>query len=88
MKFGTEVVLKGEGSSGGFDPVPPSPRYGVRKGGAGCHWSLNRAFWRKLIKQKLQGAPNLVGASHQLGPQIRILKDLGPLSFWSHGHSL
>ena len=53
MKFGTEVVLEGGkvlGGGGGFDPAPPPPWYGVRKGGAGCLWSLNRAFWRKLYK--------------------------------------
>ena len=47
-KFGTEVVLEGGRFLGGFDPVPPPPGYGVRKGGAGCLWSLNRAFWQKL----------------------------------------
>ena len=45
-------------------------------------------FGKKIIKQKLQGAPDLVGAGHLFGPQIRIRKDLGPMSFWSHGDSL
>ena len=45
-------------------------------------------FCENFIKQKLQGAPDLVGAGHLFGPQIRIRKDLGPLYFWSHGHSL
>ena len=40
-----EIWHGGEGSWGGFDPVPPPPGNGVRKGGAGCLWSLNRAFW-------------------------------------------
>ena len=43
-------------------------------------------FGENLIKQKLQGAPNLVGEGHFFGPQIP--KDLGPMFFWSHGHSL
>ena len=29
-----------------------------------------------------------MGAGHLFGPQIWILKDLGPMSFWSHGHLL
>ena len=45
-------------------------------------------FCENFIKQKLQGTPDLVGAGHLFGPQIRIRKDLGPLSFWSHGYSL
>ena len=45
-------------------------------------------FGKNFIKQKLQGTPDLVGAGHLFGPQIWIRKDLGPLSFWSHGHSL
>ena len=27
------------------------------------------------------------GVGHLFGPQIWIWKDLGPMSFWSHGHS-
>ena len=59
MKFGTEVVLEGGKvlGGGGFDPVPPPPGYGVRKGGTGCLWSLNRAFWQKLYKTKVAGNP-------------------------------
>ena len=30
----------------------------------------------------------LVGVCHLFGPQIRIWKDLGPVSYWSHGASL
>ena len=41
MKFGTEVVLEG----GKVSTRYPPPGYGVHKGGAGCLWSLNRAFW-------------------------------------------
>ena len=57
MKFGTEVVLEGGRFLGGFNLVPPPPGYGVRKGGPGCLWSLNRAFWRKLYKTKVAGHP-------------------------------
>ena len=45
-------------------------------------------FGKNFIKQKLQGAPDLVGVGHLFGPQIRIWKDLGPISFWRHGQSL
>ena len=44
-------------------------------------------FEGKFITQKLLGTPNLVGVGHFIGPQIRIWKDLGPVSFWSHGAS-
>ena len=44
-------------------------------------------FGENFKKQKLQGTPDLVGAGHLLRPQIWIWKDLGPMSFWSHGHS-
>ena len=48
-KFGTEVVLEGGKVLGGVSArYPHPPGYGVRKGGAGCLWSLNRAFWQKL----------------------------------------
>ena len=73
---------------GGVDPVPPSPAYGVCKGGPVASGASAMQFGEKFLKQKLQGAPDLVGAGHLFGPQIRIRKDLGPLSFWSHGHSL
>ena len=89
MKFGTEVVLEvGEGSWGGFDPVPPPPGMGCVKGVQGASGASTVRFGENFIKQKLQGTPNLVKAGHLFGPQIRIRKDLGPLSFWSHGHSL
>ena len=35
-------------------------------------------FGKNFLKQKLQGAPDLVGAGYLFGPQIR--KDLGPYS--------
>ena len=52
MKFGTDVVLEG-----GVSTRYPHPGYRVRKGGVGCLWSLNRAFWRKLYKTKVAGRP-------------------------------
>ena len=57
-KFGTEVVLEeGKGLGGVSARYPHPPGYGVHKGGAGCLWSLNRAFWRKLYKTKVGGHP-------------------------------
>ena len=41
MKFGTEVVLKGEGFWVGFDPITLT----TPKGGLGCLWSLSHTFW-------------------------------------------
>ena len=71
---------------GGFNLVPPQGMgcvKGVRGSGAsGVHFGEN------FIKQKLQGASDLVGAGHLFGPQIWIQKDLDPMSFWSHCHSL
>ena len=88
-KFGTEVVLEGGKVLGVFlTRYPHPPGYGVRKGVWGASGASTVRFGKNFIKQKLQGAPDLVGAGHLFGPQIRIRKDLGPLSFWSHGHSL
>ena len=61
---------------------------GCIKGVRGASGASTMRFGESFIKQKLQGTPDLVGAGHLFGPQIRIRKDLGPLSFWSHGHSL
>ena len=77
-----------EGSWGGVRPGTPPPRYGVRKGVRSAAGASTVCFGENFIKQKLQGTPDLVGAGHLFGPQIQIWKDLGPLSFWSHGHSL
>ena len=46
-KFGTEVVLEGGKVLGGVSTQypHPHPRYEVHKGGVGCLWSLNCAFW-------------------------------------------
>ena len=87
-KFGTEVVLEGGRFLGFFDPVPHPPGTGCVKGVRGASGASTVRFGKNFIKQKLQGAPDLLGAGHLFGPQIRIRKDLGPLSFWSHGHSL
>ena len=88
MKFGTEVVLKGEGSWGFQPGNPPPPGTGCIKGVWGASGASTMRFGENFTKQKLQGTPNFVRAGHLLGPQIRILKDVGPLFFWSHGHSL
>ena len=69
-----------------FDPVPPPPGHGLCKGNLWCLWSLNHEFWQKLINQKLLSTPDLEGVGHLFRPQIRIQKDLGPMSFWNHGH--
>ena len=87
-KFGTEVVLEG-GRFLGVSTRYPHPQ-GTRcvKGVQGASGASTLRFGKNFIKQKLQGTPDLVGAGHLFGPQIRIRKDLGPLSFWSLGHSL
>ena len=88
-KFGTEVVLEGGKVLGGVSTrYPHPPDMGCIKGVRGASGASTVRFGENFIKQKLQGTPDLVGACHLFGPQIRIRKDLGPLSFWSHGHSL
>ena len=88
-KFGTEVVLEGGKVLGGVSTrYPHPPGMGCVKGVRGASGASTARFGKNYIKQKLQGTPDLVGAGHLFGPQIRIRKDLGPLSFWSHGHSL
>ena len=80
-KFGTEVVLEGgRFLGGGLTRYPPPPGMGYIKGVQGASGASTVRFGGNFMKQKLQGTPDLVGASHLFGPQIRIRKDLGPLS--------
>ena len=72
---------QGREGSGGVSLVPPTPGYGVCKGGMGCLWNLNHVFWWKLYK-------TIVARRPWFGPQIWIWKNLGPISFCSHGQSL
>ena len=90
MKFGTEVVLDGgKVLGGGGQPSTPHPQgMGCVKGVWGASGASTMSFGKNFIKQKLQGTLDLVGVGHLFGPQIRIWKDLGPLSFWSHCHSI
>ena len=62
---------------GGVDPVAPGT--GCIKGVWGASWATAVHFGENVIKQKLQGAPYLVGG-HLFGPQIQIQKDLGGYS--------
>ena len=72
----------------GFLTRYPTPLgTGCIKGMRGASGASTMCFGENFIKQKLQGTPDLVGAGHLFGPQIWIWKDLGPLSFWSHGHT-
>ena len=89
MKFGRDVVLEG-GRYGGVTryPTPHPLGTGCIKGVWGASGASTMRFGKNFIKQKLQGTPDLMGAGHLFGPQIQIRKDLGLMSFWSHGHSL
>ena len=72
MKFGMEVVLKGGKVLGGMGCVK-----GVRR-----YRSLSHSFWH--LKQKLQGAPDLVGAGDLFGEFIKsMLKCLSLIAIWS-----
>ena len=73
---------RGEGSWG----CQPSTRW--VKGVQSASGASTVHFGNNFIKQKLLWTPDLVGAGHLFGPQIWIWKDSGPMSFWSHGHSL
>ena len=84
IKFGTEEVLVVRRFWFFLTWYPP-PGYGVCKGGMGC---LSHEFWQKLYKTKVEGRSDLVEGWSPFWAQIRIQKDLGPMSFWSHGHSL
>ena len=60
-------------------------------GPRGAQWGSGASavhFGGHFVKQKLLGTPNLVQAVHLFGCQIQIWKDLGPVSFWSHGPSI
>ena len=71
----------------GFRPRTPTPGVrGVQNRVLGGPTASTVHFGEKFIKQKLLSTPNLVGADHIFGPEIRIRTDLGPMSFWSHGH--
>ena len=61
----------------GWTPYTLTPRV------QGAQWGSGASavhFGGNFIKQKLPGTPNLVGVGHLIGPQIRIWKDLGPMS--------
>ena len=63
----------------GFLTRYPTPLgTGCIKGMRGASGASTMCFGENFIKQKLQGAPDLVGAGCLFGPQIR--KDLGPMS--------
>ena len=73
----------------GFRPSTPTPLgTGCIKGVWGASVASTMRFVKNFIKQKFQGTPDLEGAGYLFGPRIWIWKDLGPMSFWSHGHSL
>ena len=65
-----EVVHEGGRLVGGFDPVPPT--HWVQ----GASGASTMRFGENFIQQKLKGTPDLVGAGHLFGLQIRIWKDL------------
>ena len=77
-----------EGSWGGVDLVPYPPGMWCIKGVWRASGASAVHFGENFIKQKLLDIPDLVAAGHFFGPQIWIWKDLGPISFWSHDHSL
>ena len=79
------MVLEGEKVLGGFNPVP-TPRYRVHKGVQGVSGASAVHFGKNFIKQKLQGAPDLVGVGHLFGPPNPDLEGPGPhvhLETWS-----
>ena len=73
---------------GGWPSIPHPLGMGCVKEVQGASGASEVHFGKNFIKQKLQGAPDLVGAGHLMGPPIWIRKDLALMSFWSHGHSL
>ena len=70
------------------NPYPHPPVTECVKGVQDASGASAMHFGKNFIKQKLQGPPDVMGASHLFRPQIHIWKDLGPMSFWSHGQSL
>ena len=71
---------EGSWRGGGWPGTPHTPGMGCKKGIGGASGASAMCFGKNIIKQKLQG--------HLFGTQIWIRKDLGPMSFWSHDHSL
>ena len=69
-----------------FGPVPPPLGTGCLKGVQGASGASTMHFGKNFMKQKLLGTPVLQETGHLFGPQICIRKDLGPMSFRSHGH--
>ena len=88
MKFGIGIYFDGEKVLKMVSTLYPNP--GVR-GALNRVWGASTASTVRLaknfIKQKLYGRTVLVGADHIFGTLIWIWKDLGPMCFWSHGHS-
>ena len=71
-KFATEVVLEGGKVLGGVSArYPHPPDTGCVKGVRGASGASTVRFGKNFIKQKLQGTPDLVGAGHLFGPQIK-----------------
>ena len=81
-----DEIWHGGGPCGGKVLPPSGP--GCIKGVQGASGASRVHFCKNFKKQKLQDTPDLVGAGHLLGHQIWIWKDLSPMSFWSHCHSL
>ena len=81
-----EVVLEGERFWGVRSGTPNPLGTGCIKGVWGASGASTMHFCKNFIKQKLLGTPDLVRAGHLFGAQIQM--DLGPMFFWSHGHSL
>ena len=63
MKFGKKVVLEGWKVLGGINPVHP-PGTGSVKGVQGVSGASSMRFGKIFIKQKLQGAPDIIGVGH------------------------
>ena len=60
---------------GGFQhstPPTPPPGTGCIKGVQGVSGASAVHFGKNFIKQKLQGAPDLVGVGHLFGPHVLV----------------